>query len=163
MIKKLVYTTLGIIILSLLSCSLFRKKEQEKPKETLPKIESIKDVSDYHNKRIVVEGIYTQVDIRIKKENPAVKYSGQVALKLQDNTHIFIYPPTSPEAIRPKKEIKEMQGQLVRAVGMIFKNMPQSDVIKSKLPPAIIGSPYITYVEKIELVNPPPPKTGRRK
>ncbi len=157
----------GIIISALMlnisSCGLFRKKEQEKPKEVLPKIETLKDVSDNDNKRVVIEGVYTQIDIRLKRENPAVKYTGQVAIKLQDNTNIFIYPPTGPEAIRPKKEIKEMQGQQVRIVGMVFKNMPQSDLVKSKLPPAIQSSPYITYVEKLELVNPLPPKKSRRK
>ncbi|OQA00822.1 MAG: hypothetical protein BWY70_00587 [Bacteroidetes bacterium ADurb.Bin408] len=156
----------GIIIMALtftsLSCGISRKKEQEKPKEVLPKIETLKDVADNDNKRVMIEGIYTQIDIRLKKENPAVKYTGQVAIKLQDNTNVFIYPPTSPESIRPKKEIKEMQDQQVRIVGMIFKNMPQSDLVKSKLPPAIQSSPYITYVEKIELVNPLPPKKSKR-
>jgi len=41
--------------------------------------------------------------------------------------------------------------------------MPQSDLMKAKLPPTIISSPFITYIEKIELVNPLPPKKGRRK
>lgn len=144
------------------SCGLFGGKEPEKPKEVLPKIESIKDVSTNNNKRVMIEGVYTQVDIRIKKENPAVKFTGQIAIKLPDNTNVYIYPPTSPEATRPKKEIKEMKDQQVRIVGMIFTHMPQSDVIKAKLPPAIISSPYITYVEKLELVNPIPPKKSRK-
>jgi len=151
------------LIISFSSCGIFSKKPEEQKKETLPKIESIKDATDYNNKRVIIEGIYTQVDIRIKKENPPVQYTGQVALKLKENTLVFIYPPTSPEAKRPKKEIKEMQGQEVRIVGMIFKNMPTSDLIKAKLPPAIVASPYVTYIEKIELINPPPPKNSRRK
>jgi len=150
-------------IFNLTSCGLFRHKEEEKPKETLPKMESIKDVSDYNNKRVIIEGVYTQVDIRIKRENPAVKLTGQVAIKLPDNTNVYIYPPTSPEAVRPKKEIREMKDQQVRVVGMIFTHMPQSDLMKAKLPPTIISSPFITYIEKIELVNPLPPKKGRRK
>lgn len=157
----LIIATVLMVILSFTSCKLFQK-EQEKPKETLPKVASIKDATDYHNKRVIVEGIYTQVDIRLKKDNNPV-YSGQVALKLEENTLVFLYPPTSPEAKRQKKEIKEMQGQQVRVVGMIFKNMPTSDVIKAKLSPAIIASPYLTYIEKIELVNPLPPKNSRKK
>jgi len=153
---------LSLVIFSLASCGLFHSKEVEKPKETLPKIESIKDVSDYNNKKVMIEGVYTQVDIRLKKDN-SVKYTGQVAIKLPDNTDVFIYPPTSPEANRPKKEIREMKDQQVRVVGMIFTHMPQSDVIKAKLPPSIISSPYITYVEKLELVNPLPPKNVRKK
>ena len=152
-----------LVVFSLVSCGLFHSKEVEKPKETLPKMESIKDVTDYNNKRVIIEGVYTQVDIRIKRENPAVKFAGQIAIKLPDNTNVFIYPPTSPEAIRPKKEIREMKDQQVRVVGMIFTHMPQSDVIKAKLTPAIISSPFITYVEKIELVNPLPPKRSRKK
>jgi len=150
------------ILLGLGSCGLFKSKEQEKPKEVLPKVESIKDATDLNNKRVVVEGVYTPVDIRLKKTSSPV-YTGQIALKLPENTLVFLYPPTSPEAKRPKAEIKEMNGQQVRIVGMIFKNMPTSDAIKAKLPPAIIASPYLTYIEKIELVNPLPPKKGRKK
>lgn len=160
--KTCAFSIAFLILFGFSSCGLFKSKEQEKPKEVLPKVESIKDATDLNNKRVVVEGIYTQVDIRLKKPNPPV-YTGQIALKLQENTLVFLYPPTSPEAKRPKAEIKEMKDQQVRIVGMIFKNMPTSDAIKAKLPPAIIASPYLTYIEKIELVNPLPPKKGRKK
>jgi hypothetical protein len=161
--KHLLIALVFVLAIGLSGCKIFGKKPEAPPKEVLPKIETVKDASTYENKRVMVEGIYTQVDIRMKKENPPVQYTGQVALKLKDNSLVFIYPPTSPEAKRAKKEIKDMQGQEVRVVGMIYKSMPTSDVIKSRLPAAIIGSPYLTYIEKMELVNPLPPKKKGRK
>jgi len=151
--KKLIGFVFVLALFS--SCAIFKSKDAESKKVEIPKIENMKDVVDNHMKRVMVEGIYTQVDVRAKREDNKARFAGHVCLKLEDNTQIFIYVPTSPEAVRARKEIREMENQLVRAVGIIYKHMPKSDVVQQQLSPQIISSPYLSFIETFELVNPP--------
>jgi len=152
--KNYILLLLMVMSLSVAAQKKGKDKAAENKKETTPKVENMKDIIDNHQKRVIIEGVYTQVDIRKSKDNPPVQFKGHVCIRLKDNTQVFVYPPTSPEAIRHKREIKEMNGHEVRIVGMIYKHMPQSDAVNKNLPQQIISSPYITYIEKIELVNP---------
>jgi len=151
---------LALITLSL-SCNIFKSKRDEAKATEIPHAQNIKDVVENHMKKVMIIGTYTQVDIRMRREDPPVKYTGQVCLVLEDNTPVFIYPPTSQEAVRARKEIREMEGQLVKAVGIIYKHMPQSDAMQNRLPQQIISSPYMSYIETFELVNPPPDRRRR--
>ncbi|MDD3876050.1 MAG: hypothetical protein PHT69_05480 [Bacteroidales bacterium] len=159
---RLLSSILLFSLLFFISCSIFKPKKEEEQRAELPKIETMRDVVENHMKKVTVVGVYTQVDIRLRRENPPVKYSGQVCLTLEDNTQIFIYPPTSQEAIRARKEIRTMEHQQVKAVGIIYKHMPQSDAVQNRLPANIISSPYMSYIETFELLNPPPPRRRGR-
>ncbi len=156
--------SLSFVIICLLwisGCAIF-KASDEKEKIEFPKIENMRDVIDNHMKKVIVEGIYTQVDVRLRRQDPDVRYTGHVSLKLEDKTQVFIFPPTSQEAIRPRREIRDMEGQEVRAIGVIYKHMPQSDAIQNKFPQHVVASPYLTFIESVELVNPPVDTRRRR-
>lgn len=159
---NIILASVGLIsVLSLNACAIFKSAEAEAEVE-LPKIETMRDVIDNHMRRVVVEGVYTQVDVRLRRQDPDVRYAGHVSIKLEDKTQVFIFPPTSQEALRPRSEIRDMNGQQVRAIGVIYKHMPQSDAMKNNFPQHIVASPYLTFIETLELVNPPVDTRRRR-
>ncbi len=102
-----------------------RKKEISLNPSELPIVTSYRNIEQYDKEVIKVIGIYQQVDLRMKQENPVVLHKGHVAILLEDNYWAFLLPPEKKEAIRTKEEIEYYEGKIVEVVGRCQSNIPQ--------------------------------------
>lgn len=147
-----------IIILLLLAITwIIISKQKKIPKPTpplpsnislptdLPIVDNIEKVKNHNNQMVYVKGIYQQIDVRMKQENPTKLYKGHICIQLEDKRSVIIEAPAKPVAIRPKKEINELENQWVLAKGRILPFIPQKG--------NNLRMPCLIDVETIELLK----------
>ena len=112
----------------------------------IPVVKTEADVATYAGKTVYVEGIYEQEDVRMMRLNPETLFLGNVVLVLEDGCRVFLYPPASEEARRPKKEIRRFEHKKVRVLGLLHPTIPQAGAVQM--------APCLTDIRPIEIAGP---------
>jgi hypothetical protein len=93
--------------------------------ETLPKITSWDSISENNEQTVRLVGKYTQIDVR-KRPTAPPRYLGHVAIILEDNSRVLLYPIWHPSTIRPAAEIKQFEGKQVEVIGTLVEEAPEN-------------------------------------
>jgi hypothetical protein len=113
--------------------------------EELNVCETLRDVQSRSGQRVLVRGIYQQVDSRMRRKSPPL-YSGRVAIQLEDGTNVLLEPSWSPKGIRNQEERARYDGKHVEAVGVVYAAAP-----KPVKPVAYITGPCLSPVEEVRM------------
>lgn len=113
----------------------------------LPTVLVKDDIEKFALEKVRLIGRYTQINVN-KRPGQTPAYTGHIALTLQDNTRVLLYPVWHVEAKRPQSEISRFENQTVEVVGKIFLRSPSSRNNAANL---LLSC--LTKVESIELVN----------
>jgi hypothetical protein len=115
--------------------------------KTSPDVQVVRsggDVGALSGQQVQVEGIYRQQDVRMRPVGPPA-YVGHVAIVLDDDTRVFLYPLGSAEAVRSTDEIQRFDQQRVRASGLLSARMPSQN--------ATIKAPCLLQVTSLALAS----------
>lgn len=91
-------------------------------------------------------GRYTQMDVR-KLRDGAPVYIGHVAVVLDDNTQVLLYPVWHSAAQRSDEEIKQFKDRRVAVEGTVFATAPSSpDNYANLMMPCVMDVTSISLV-----------------
>jgi hypothetical protein len=110
----------------------------------LPVVKTGDDVAALAGKQVQVEGIYQQQDVRMRPIGQPV-YLGHVAVVLDDETPVFLYPPDAAEARRSADEIQRFDDKRVRVSGLLYPTIPSED--------AMLQAPCLVEVGSVVLTS----------
>ncbi len=101
--------------------------ESKPPQSATPALSSgnqVRNEADLNAKgNAMVEVFGTYIQVAVGKA-PNSKPRGHAALRLEDDTHIYLQPPWSAAGIRPAEEIAKYDGKPVVASGLLIKKCP---------------------------------------
>lgn len=105
--------------------------------------ETLDEIRAHDGQRVILTGIYNQVDLRMRRKPPAV-YAGQVAIRLRDETDVLLESSLSPAVIRSAEERARYDGKRVEVTGVVHSQAPEPSQ-----PVAYIMGPCVSPVEGI--------------
>lgn len=114
---------------------------------SLPIVANKNDIAEYADEQVRLIGRYTQIDVQKRQDSTPV-YNGHVAIVLDDNTHVLLYPTWHSAAKRPAEEIERLVDQRVAVEGTIFPKAPSSPDNSASL-----VLPCMTKVTSISVVK----------
>ncbi|MFY0563509.1 hypothetical protein ACN28E_06655 [Archangium lansingense] len=110
----------------------------------LPRCETLRDIQTLSGRRVLLVGIYQQVDMRMRPKPPPV-YRGHVAVTLIDGTQVLLEPNWSQAAIRSPEERENHEGRRVEVTGIIHEESPAPPEMA-----AYTTGPVLSPVERIQ-------------
>jgi hypothetical protein len=109
----------------------------------LPTVSASEDIQQQTGKRVRLVGRYIQIDVRMRQVPPPV-YNGHVAIALEDQTEVLLYPIWDSQAKRPPEEIARYENLPVAVIGTVLLEAPDSPEDAANL-----CSPCLVSVESI--------------
>jgi hypothetical protein len=97
-----------------------------------PLISQKKDIAVYDLQEARVVGRYIQIDVRMRQKAPPC-YNGHVAILLDDDTKVLLYPVWDAQARRNSQEIAQFEGQRVEVIGKLYACAPEDSEGNSNL------------------------------
>jgi hypothetical protein len=113
----------------------------------LEKCVTLPDIQANVGKRVLVVGIYRQLDIRMRPKG-IPEYVGHAAIQLLDGHDVLLEPSWSPAARRIPSERTRFEGQQVEVIGTLHLKPPEPPE-----PIAYVIAPCISPVEQIFLAG----------
>jgi hypothetical protein len=95
-------------------------------------VSSEDDVARHDKEEVRVVGRYEQVDVRMMALPPP-RYAGHVAIVLDDDTRVLLYPVWDQQARRAQDEIARFAGKRVEATGTLHATAPQGEELVANL------------------------------
>jgi len=108
-----------------------------------PVVTNAADVKAHARSEVVVEGVYTQIDVRRMKVDPDELFAGHAGIVLDDGTRVFLEPPHEPQGRRSTEERERFEHERVRAAGTLLSRIPGRG--------AAIRAPCLVDVTSVEL------------
>src|SRR5215831_2281744 len=84
------------------------------------------DIAPHDEEEVRVVGRYAEVDVRMRR-TPPPHYAGHVAIVLDDETRVLLYPVWDPQARRDQDEIARFAGKRVEATGTLHATAPEGE------------------------------------
>lgn len=113
--------------------------------EHLNRCESLLDIQTNTGKRVLIVGVYMQIDARMRKKGEPV-YSGNVVVQMRDGTAVMLEMSWSSAAVRGADERLLFNGNQVEVTGIVHLKTPE--------PPEDVNyvmGPCVSPVERVEL------------
>lgn len=83
------------------------------------------DILAHDQQEVRVVGRYIQIDVRMIQKSPP-RYDGHVAIVLDDETEVLLYPVWHQQARRDEQEIAQFEGQRVEVTGKLYARAPEN-------------------------------------
>ena len=83
------------------------------------------DIAAHDRQQSRVVGRYTQIDVRMN-QHPPPRYTGHVAIELDDGTQVLLYPVWDPQAQREDVEITRFEGKRIEVTGKLYTRAPEN-------------------------------------
>jgi len=110
-------------------------------------IERSADIQGHDGERVVVIGIYGQLDVRMRQKPPP-QYKGHAAITMSDGNLVLLEPIWSDDSIRSEEERAGWDGKKVKVTGTLYVRGPE--------PPEPISTmvmPTLSPVEAVEAAD----------
>jgi hypothetical protein len=97
-----------------------------------PIISQKNDIATNDRKEAKVVGLYIQIDVRMRQKTPPL-FDGHVAILLEDDTQVLLYPVWDKQARRDSQEITQFEGRRVEVSGKLYARAPENSEGSSNL------------------------------
>lgn len=101
------------------------------------------------NEKVTLTGVYAKSTI---SQRGLVDHRGHYKIIVNDTLEVNLLPPYLKEAVRPKEEVQNFEGQRVVVTGTIIKNTAFSKPSLQERP-ATVNIPCFITIDSISLVK----------